>query len=167
MKEAKGKVYPIIGLKKKEDHIMANFGQRPFMFNIDGYMTVRPLFFTGSPLITKQSPGLLPLQDPGKWSWHKGTSRRSSRKSSRRSCSRCSALLAGTALPRPCGYLLVQEHTGTPRSVPHPSSTREHHCITSPSRTSLFTALYAAPIYGLWSNGQLLERARSTILSKC
>ncbi|KAL2131100.1 hypothetical protein VTI74DRAFT_5552 [Chaetomium olivicolor] len=37
-KEAKGKVYPIVGLKKKEDHVMANFGQRPFAFDIDGYM---------------------------------------------------------------------------------------------------------------------------------
>ncbi|KAL2143086.1 hypothetical protein VTI28DRAFT_365 [Corynascus sepedonium] len=37
-KDVKGKLYPIVGLKKKEDHIMANFGQRPFMFDIDGYM---------------------------------------------------------------------------------------------------------------------------------
>ncbi|KAK3309108.1 uncharacterized protein B0T15DRAFT_491641 [Chaetomium strumarium] len=37
-KEVKGKLYPIVGLKKKEDHIMANFGQRPFVFDIDGYM---------------------------------------------------------------------------------------------------------------------------------
>jgi hypothetical protein len=29
-----------VGLKKKEDHIMANFGQRKFMFDIDGYMRV-------------------------------------------------------------------------------------------------------------------------------
>jgi hypothetical protein len=40
-KDVKGKLYPIVGLKKKEDHIMANFGQRPFMFDIDGYMKVR------------------------------------------------------------------------------------------------------------------------------
>lgn len=39
-KDVKGKLYPIVGLKKKEDHIMANFGQRPFMFDIDGYMKV-------------------------------------------------------------------------------------------------------------------------------
>ncbi|KAK4104278.1 SPRY-domain-containing protein [Parathielavia hyrcaniae] len=38
LKDVKGKLYPIVGLKKKEDHIMANFGQRPFMFDIDGYM---------------------------------------------------------------------------------------------------------------------------------
>ncbi|KAK4151441.1 hypothetical protein C8A00DRAFT_35928 [Chaetomidium leptoderma] len=37
-KDVKGKLYPIVGLKKKEDHIMANFGQRPFIFDIDGYM---------------------------------------------------------------------------------------------------------------------------------
>ena len=39
-KDLKGKLYPIVGLKKKEDHIMANFGQRPFEFDIDGYMRV-------------------------------------------------------------------------------------------------------------------------------
>ncbi|KAL2157349.1 hypothetical protein VTH06DRAFT_6167 [Thermothelomyces fergusii] len=38
LKDVKEKLYPIVGLKKKEDHIMANFGQRPFMFDIDGYM---------------------------------------------------------------------------------------------------------------------------------
>ncbi|EAQ92357.1 hypothetical protein CHGG_00592 [Chaetomium globosum CBS 148.51] len=37
-KDLKGNLYPIVGLKKKEDHIMANFGQRPFEFDIDGYM---------------------------------------------------------------------------------------------------------------------------------
>ncbi|AEO62326.1 uncharacterized protein THITE_2106386 [Thermothielavioides terrestris NRRL 8126] len=37
-KDIKGKLYPIVGLKRKDDHIMANFGQRPFMFDIDGYM---------------------------------------------------------------------------------------------------------------------------------
>ncbi|KAL1842029.1 hypothetical protein VTJ49DRAFT_6195 [Mycothermus thermophilus] len=37
-KDAKRKLYPIVGLKKKEDHIAANFGQRPFAFDIDGYM---------------------------------------------------------------------------------------------------------------------------------
>lgn len=56
-KDLKGNLYPIVGLKKKEDHIMANFGQRPFEFDIDGYMRVRfllplnmpsscPLFFS-------------------------------------------------------------------------------------------------------------------------
>ncbi|KAL2018836.1 hypothetical protein VTK56DRAFT_325 [Thermocarpiscus australiensis] len=33
-----GKLYPIIGLKQNGDHIWANFGQAPFMFDIDGYM---------------------------------------------------------------------------------------------------------------------------------
>ncbi|KAK4144240.1 CTLH/CRA C-terminal to lish motif domain-containing protein [Dichotomopilus funicola] len=37
-KDIRGNIYPIVGLKKKEDHILANFGQRPFMFDIDGYM---------------------------------------------------------------------------------------------------------------------------------
>ncbi|KAK4230267.1 hypothetical protein QBC38DRAFT_507603 [Podospora fimiseda] len=37
-KDIKGKIYPIVGLKKQGDHIWANFGQVPFMFDIDGYM---------------------------------------------------------------------------------------------------------------------------------
>ncbi|KAL2264727.1 hypothetical protein VTJ83DRAFT_7237 [Remersonia thermophila] len=37
-KDAKRKLYPIVSLKKKEDHITTNFGQRPFLFDIDGYM---------------------------------------------------------------------------------------------------------------------------------
>ncbi|GAB1313899.1 CTLH/CRA C-terminal to lish motif domain-containing protein [Madurella fahalii] len=37
-KDVKGKLYPIVGLKKKDDHIWANFGQVRFMFDIDGYM---------------------------------------------------------------------------------------------------------------------------------
>jgi hypothetical protein len=47
----KTKLYPVVGLKKKDDHIWANFGQVPFMFDIDGYMKVssalcgNPLFF--------------------------------------------------------------------------------------------------------------------------
>ncbi|KAK4169198.1 hypothetical protein QBC43DRAFT_86702 [Cladorrhinum sp. PSN259] len=37
-KDIKGKLYPVVGLKKNGDHIWANFGQVPFMFDIDGYM---------------------------------------------------------------------------------------------------------------------------------
>ncbi|KAK3989251.1 hypothetical protein QBC44DRAFT_87229 [Cladorrhinum sp. PSN332] len=37
-KDIKGKLYPVVGLKKHGDHIWANFGQVPFMFDIDGYM---------------------------------------------------------------------------------------------------------------------------------
>ncbi|KAL2258188.1 hypothetical protein VTK26DRAFT_8617 [Humicola hyalothermophila] len=37
-KDVKGKLYPVVGLKTKDDHILANFGQMPFQFDIDGYM---------------------------------------------------------------------------------------------------------------------------------
>ncbi|KAL1864785.1 hypothetical protein VTK73DRAFT_5664 [Phialemonium thermophilum] len=37
-KDAQGKLFPTIGLKKPGDHILANFGQLPFQFDIDGYM---------------------------------------------------------------------------------------------------------------------------------
>ncbi|KAK3325598.1 hypothetical protein B0H66DRAFT_129849 [Apodospora peruviana] len=37
-KDVKGKLYPTVGLKKPGDHVLVNFGQRPFMFDIDGYM---------------------------------------------------------------------------------------------------------------------------------
>ncbi|KAK0728469.1 hypothetical protein B0T26DRAFT_738802 [Lasiosphaeria miniovina] len=37
-KDVKGKLYPTIGLKKPGDHVLVNFGQRPFQFDIDGYM---------------------------------------------------------------------------------------------------------------------------------
>lgn len=35
-----GKLFPMVGLKKTGDHIWANFGQQPFMFDIDNYMLV-------------------------------------------------------------------------------------------------------------------------------
>lgn len=37
-KSLKGKIYPTVGLKKSGDHVWVNFGQVPFMFDIDGYM---------------------------------------------------------------------------------------------------------------------------------
>ncbi|KAK4191225.1 hypothetical protein QBC35DRAFT_24861 [Podospora australis] len=37
-KSLRGKVYPTVGLKKSGDHIRVNFGQLPFLFDIDGYM---------------------------------------------------------------------------------------------------------------------------------
>lgn len=37
-KDAKGKLYPTVGLKKPGDHVWVNFGQQPFLFDIDGYM---------------------------------------------------------------------------------------------------------------------------------
>ena len=37
-REVKGKLYPSIGLKKNGEHIRANFGQTPFVYDIDGMM---------------------------------------------------------------------------------------------------------------------------------
>ena len=34
----KGKLYPSIGLKKNGEHIRVNFGQTPFIYDIDGMM---------------------------------------------------------------------------------------------------------------------------------
>ncbi|MBE3043962.1 hypothetical protein IMZ48_15595 [Candidatus Bathyarchaeota archaeon] len=33
-------MYPSVGLKKYGEHIRTNFGQAPFVFNIDGMMKV-------------------------------------------------------------------------------------------------------------------------------
>lgn len=38
LKDAKGKLFPTVGLKKPGDYVLANFGQNPFVFDIDGYM---------------------------------------------------------------------------------------------------------------------------------
>ncbi|KAK0635572.1 hypothetical protein B0T17DRAFT_587040 [Bombardia bombarda] len=37
-KDAKGKLYPTVGMKKQGDHVYVNFGQLPFQYDIDGYM---------------------------------------------------------------------------------------------------------------------------------
>ncbi|KAK3327322.1 hypothetical protein B0T19DRAFT_484453 [Cercophora scortea] len=37
-KDPKTRLYPTVGLKKPGDHVLANFGQVPFQFDIDGYM---------------------------------------------------------------------------------------------------------------------------------
>lgn len=33
-------LYPSVGMKKPHAHLVANFGQRPFCFDIDTYMEV-------------------------------------------------------------------------------------------------------------------------------
>ncbi|KAI1262608.1 ran-binding protein [Xylariaceae sp. FL1019] len=40
-RDIKGKLYPAIGLKKTGEHVRANFGQSPFIFDIDKLMKVR------------------------------------------------------------------------------------------------------------------------------
>lgn len=56
MKEAKVKLYPTVGLKKPGDHVMANFGQVPFQFDIDGYVKVSIRLFSQTAL--DDSPNL-------------------------------------------------------------------------------------------------------------
>lgn len=38
---AKGKLYPAVSLKKPSEQIRANFGESPFMYNIDDIVKVR------------------------------------------------------------------------------------------------------------------------------
>jgi Ran-binding protein 9/10 len=40
LKDGKAKLYPSVGLKGSGDRVMVNFGQLPFVFDIDGYMKV-------------------------------------------------------------------------------------------------------------------------------
>lgn len=37
-REVKGKLYPCVGLKKTGEHVRVNFGQTPFLFDIDSVM---------------------------------------------------------------------------------------------------------------------------------
>lgn len=37
-REVKGKLYPSVGLKKTGEHVRVNFGQTPFLFDIDSVM---------------------------------------------------------------------------------------------------------------------------------
>ena len=37
----KGKLYPAVSLKKPGEYVRANFGQTPFVYNIDDLMRVR------------------------------------------------------------------------------------------------------------------------------
>lgn len=39
-RDIKGKVYPAVGMKKIGEHIRVNFGQSPFVYDIDGMMSV-------------------------------------------------------------------------------------------------------------------------------
>lgn len=41
-REIKGKLFPSVGMKKSGEHIRVNFGQSPFVFDIDGMMSVSP-----------------------------------------------------------------------------------------------------------------------------
>lgn len=56
-REVKGKLYPSVGLKKTGEHVRVNFGQTPFLFDIDSVMkacSVKPpitFVFLSSPSI--------------------------------------------------------------------------------------------------------------------
>lgn len=39
-RDIKGKLYPTIGVKKTGEHVGVNFGQRPFVFDINKMMRV-------------------------------------------------------------------------------------------------------------------------------
>jgi len=38
-------LYPSIGMKKIGEHIKTNFGQAPFVFDIDGFVAVSSYYF--------------------------------------------------------------------------------------------------------------------------
>ncbi len=42
-REIKGKLFPSVGMKKPGEHIRINLGQSPFIFDIDGMMSVSKL----------------------------------------------------------------------------------------------------------------------------
>ncbi|KAL3422462.1 SPRY domain-containing protein [Phlyctema vagabunda] len=50
-RDIKGKLFPSVGMKKSGEHIRVNFGQSPFVFDIDGMMSV---FFS---MADNQDPG--------------------------------------------------------------------------------------------------------------
>lgn len=43
-RDIKGKLYPAVGMKRPGEHVRVNFGQERFVFDIDHYMNVCPLF---------------------------------------------------------------------------------------------------------------------------
>lgn len=48
-RDVKGKLFPTVGMKKAGEHILVNFGQSPFVFDIDGMMSVsRDFTLSGS-----------------------------------------------------------------------------------------------------------------------
>jgi len=44
-REIKGKFFPSVGMKKAGEQVRVNFGQSPFIFDIDGLMEVSLLIF--------------------------------------------------------------------------------------------------------------------------
>jgi hypothetical protein len=53
IKETKGKLFPSVGMKKAGEHVRVNFGQRPFVFDIDGMMSASNSFsYPHSPILS-------------------------------------------------------------------------------------------------------------------
>lgn len=52
-RDVKGKLYPCIGMRKNGEHIRVNFGQSPFVFDIDGMMAVSAVIHSQCPTILR------------------------------------------------------------------------------------------------------------------
>lgn len=55
--KGKGKLFPSVGMKKPGEHVRVNFGQRPFLYEIDGMILVSKIFFILS-LFLRNSKGV-------------------------------------------------------------------------------------------------------------
>jgi len=62
-REIKGKLYPSVGMKKAGEHVRVNFGQSPFIFDIDGMMSASNNTFINSHSVNPHIPSLA-LQPP-------------------------------------------------------------------------------------------------------
>lgn len=58
-REIKGKLFPSVGMKKHGEHIRVNFGQSPFVYDIDGMMSVSNDSSSASP--SPMSSGVSPI----------------------------------------------------------------------------------------------------------
>jgi hypothetical protein len=54
-REIKGKLFPSVGMKKSGEHIRVNFGQSPFVYDIDGMMSVSSNSHSMSSIFTHPS----------------------------------------------------------------------------------------------------------------
>ncbi|KAH8601031.1 hypothetical protein B0O99DRAFT_589892 [Bisporella sp. PMI_857] len=70
-REIKGKLFPSIGMKKSGEHIRVNFGQSPFVFDIDGMMAASNSYYhdiiTFSTFILSSLPMFLTADDHDSW----------------------------------------------------------------------------------------------------
>jgi hypothetical protein len=55
-REIKGKLYPSVGMKKAGEHVRVNFGQSPFIFDIDGMMSASNYNFIDSHSVSPHIP---------------------------------------------------------------------------------------------------------------